>query len=396
MFKRRFHGWWSYLVRPVMMLLCVDAFLISAIVLGNLDHPRNEQQMLAAFFMIFPGLLFIVLPFLPRTFGPPPLPKRQAGQDSPHTRGMALGLAVLWICGAGGIHRFYVGKIGTGLLWLLTGGLFGVGQLVDLIMICTGRFTDAEGRVLRHWDDNRFTRAAAQASASSLAETIAPPPTIPAMDDAKTQATPVAASAPAAMETLSMPWTPPQAPIAAPAPRARPVTGGLFSAVAALLLLLTLVVALAIGLNIPAAIAVGLPDATVAHNFSRDFFGDFQGWPLLMVQILWGVATFLTILSIGMLMLARRHTTVPHLLRGFVGVAGLLAAVVVLCAGFSGQVWNNVAANVQMHQQGQAMDAFLQPFRNHGPIVAAGICLVSFLILSIPSCRRSVESKGVN
>jgi hypothetical protein len=49
-----------------------------------------------------------------------------------------------------------------------------------------------------------------------------------------------------------------------------------------------------------------------------------------------------------------------------------------------------------MHQQGQAMDAFLQPFRNHGPIVAAGICLVSFLILSIPSCRRSVESKGVN
>lgn len=68
---------------------------------------------------------------------------------SDKSRTVALLLCVF--VGGLGIHRFYVGKIGTGVLYLLTGGLFGIGWLVDLIMICVGSFKDNVDIPLREW-----------------------------------------------------------------------------------------------------------------------------------------------------------------------------------------------------------------------------------------------------
>jgi TM2 domain-containing membrane protein YozV len=53
--------------------------------------------------------------------------------------------------GSFGIHRFYVGKAGTGILMLLTLGGMGIWTLIDFIMILCGSFKDKEGNAITEW-----------------------------------------------------------------------------------------------------------------------------------------------------------------------------------------------------------------------------------------------------
>lgn len=54
-------------------------------------------------------------------------------EERPYKEAIAYGLWAGWLFGFGGLHRLYLGKYGTGFLWLFTWGLLGIGQLYDLV-----------------------------------------------------------------------------------------------------------------------------------------------------------------------------------------------------------------------------------------------------------------------
>lgn len=73
----------------------------------------------------------------------------QGNEISPTSRTVMLVIAFFF--GYLGIHRFWVGKIGTGLLMLFTAGGFGIWWLIDVIVILAGGFQDKRGRPVSKW-----------------------------------------------------------------------------------------------------------------------------------------------------------------------------------------------------------------------------------------------------
>ena len=72
----------------------------------------------------------------------------QQPYGQPQGKSWLVTLLLCFFLGVFGAHRFYVGKIGSGVAQLLTGGIFGIWTFVDFVLILCGTFTDAEGRPL--------------------------------------------------------------------------------------------------------------------------------------------------------------------------------------------------------------------------------------------------------
>jgi len=69
---------------------------------------------------------------------------------SDRSRAVALGLAV--VGGAFGLHRFYTGRVQSGIWMCLTLGGMGIWYLYDVVVIAAGDFRDVDGRRLVRWD----------------------------------------------------------------------------------------------------------------------------------------------------------------------------------------------------------------------------------------------------
>lgn len=68
---------------------------------------------------------------------------------SEKSRSVVLILAA--VLGVLGVHRFYVGKLGTGVLMFLTGGGAAIWWIIDLVRITSGEFRDSDGRPILDW-----------------------------------------------------------------------------------------------------------------------------------------------------------------------------------------------------------------------------------------------------
>lgn len=58
-----------------------------------------------------------------------------------------IAILITFFFGVLGVHRFMAGKVGTGVIWLLTGGCLGIGWIIDVIKVSTGKFTTKDGSI---------------------------------------------------------------------------------------------------------------------------------------------------------------------------------------------------------------------------------------------------------
>jgi TM2 domain-containing membrane protein YozV len=75
------------------------------------------------------------------------------GDVSPKSRLVTTLLCILpaYVFAIAGVHRFYLGKIGTGIAMLLTLGGLGIWTLIDFIFAVSGNMKDKEGKLIKNW-----------------------------------------------------------------------------------------------------------------------------------------------------------------------------------------------------------------------------------------------------
>jgi hypothetical protein len=388
MFHATFAGWYRYLIRPLILLVCALTVVTASILLGNL-RLHGDSEALFIFLVIFPNIVFLAFLFTPAcVFGAPDsaevkrLSSRQSvppsGPVSSRKRSMALFLSlipfVFFFAPAAGMHRFYVGKVGTGILWLFTWGLCGIGQLVDLIMIATGKFRDNYGLPLLAWGNR-------DAAATKLHAQTPPAPAsvTPAEEVAGKSAEPVR---PAVEEPAPVVPPPPSSPSYASTGTVvyepwHPFSG-LLAGLGHLLVFVAFVIGMMLALEIPTMVSLGIPQPSLARDAERIFGANWVGG---MENMCLAAGTVIFFLGAVLIVIGRRIHGVVHILRALIGLGGVAGGVMFM-----------VDELFYTHQIRQNPPTTLMEFLQHLQIEALAfggvIVVVSLAVLAWPPRRR--------
>ena len=402
--RGRFNGWFRYIIKPGILLICVLTVVASSICMGCLQWD-NALFLFLLMMIILPAVAFFIVAILPASMfvggvskpGKPSAartrqpavssPKAPAGVSS-YKRLWALLLAMpgfIPIIGIplSGLQRFYVGKIGTGILWFLTGGIFGVGQLIDVIMIILGGFKDRYGLPLVVWYDSEELKA--KTPNTQAAEKVRVPGlNVAAAKDQQAEA--VQAPAPAAEESPAR--AAPTAPTTTVVYEPFHPLSFLFSGIGFILTFLAIVAGLAVALQIPYYVAAGWPNTQLAAQIEQ-FFG-YVEWPELVMRLGTLLVVLLLLLAGIFTIIGRRHLGARHMFRAVLGLIAFFCVLLIFSDAMSGSYYQEVVNMLNSQQIGPAFDMLLRSTHNAQAAFAGVLFLMSIIVLAWPARSRQM------